>query len=430
MSLYKNYRVPTGTLTSTELADGSIAAVDIANDAITTNKLNSAGVAPIIVGGSINGQSIGSTRASAINALLPSQTGGSGRILKSDGTDVSFTTNDTVTFTIAQNVHGFAVGDAIYFNGTSYAKARSDVGTTLGTMIVSKVIDANDFEATLCGKITGLSGLTTGEYYFVSHVTAGTFMTTDVAPYSNPMLLATSATTGIVLPYRPSKATNEATILPSQSGQNGKYLKSDGSNSFWDPIDISTSDVSGVLTTAKGGTGVNGSTAANGTILIGNGSGYTLANLSVVTNDIAVTNGSGTIQLGLGSNAATLTGSQILTNKTLTNPIVTNYVETAYSANSSTYSTLSLTNGTIQLLTLDQASTTLTFPTAIAGKGFQLHIIQDGVGSRSLTWPNNTVLKWDSGTAPTITTTASKRDIFAFVSDGAYWYGSIFGQNF
>jgi len=34
-------------------------------------------------------------------------------------------------------------------------------------------------------------------------------------------------------------------------------------------------------------------------------------------------------------------------------------------------------------------------------------------------------VKWPSGTAPTLTTTASRWDILTFVSDGTYWYGNF-----
>lgn len=46
--------------------------------------------------------------------------------------------------------------------------------------------------------------------------------------------------------------------------------------------------------------------------------------------------------------------------------------------------------------------------------------IQDGTGSRTITW--NAVFKWVQGTAPTLTTTASARDIFVFVSNGTNLY--------
>lgn len=120
-----------------------------------------------------------------------------------------------------------------------------------------------------------------------------------------------------------------------------------------------------------------------------------------------------------------------LTNKTLTtpaitNPTVTNYVETPYSANSSTAITLSLANGTVQIITLT-GSATITMPTAVSGKSFIMFLKQDGTGSRTVTW--STVV-WPGGTAPTITSTASKQDIYSFFSDGTNWYGVTVGQNY
>jgi len=75
-----------------------------------------------------------------------------------------------------------------------------------------------------------------------------------------------------------------------------------------------------------GGTGINGSTAANGTLLIGNGSGYTLATLTQGTN-MLITNGSGTITIATASTVLTGTlvsgrvpfanGTQSLTDSSL-----------------------------------------------------------------------------------------------------------------
>jgi hypothetical protein len=125
------------------------------------------------------------------------------------------------------------------------------------------------------------------------------------------------------------------------------------------------------------------------------------------------------------------TDTQTLTNKTLTtpvltNPTVTNYVETAYTANSSTAITLDLANGTVQIITLT-GNATVTMPTATAGKSFILLLKQDGTGSRTVTW---STVKWAGGTAPTITGTASRQDIFSFFADGTNWYGTVVGQNF
>lgn len=114
-----------------------------------------------------------------------------------------------------------------------------------------------------------------------------------------------------------------------------------------------------------------------------------------------------------------------LTNKTLTNPTVTNYVETPFTANSSTAITLALTNGTVQIITLT-GSPTITMPTAVSGKSF-IVMLKTGTGSYTVTW---STVKWSGGTAPTVTTTASKQDIFSFFSDGTNWYGATIGQNY
>jgi len=111
---------------------------------------------------------------------------------------------------------------------------------------------------------------------------------------------------------------------------------------------------------------------------------------------------------------------------TLTNPTVTNYVETLFSANTGTALTVDLANGTVQDLTLT-GNATITMPTAVAGKSFIIMLNQDATGSRSVTW--STVV-WPGGTAPTITGTASKMDMYSFFSDGTNWYGVTVSQNY
>ena len=61
-------------------------------------------------------------------------------------------------------------------------------------------------------------------------------------------------------------------------------------------------------------------------------------------------------------------------------------------------------------------------PTNLKIGSYILHIIQDGSGSRTVTW--NSVFKWPAGVAPVLTTTANRRDLFSFVCDGTNLYGS------
>jgi hypothetical protein len=125
------------------------------------------------------------------------------------------------------------------------------------------------------------------------------------------------------------------------------------------------------------------------------------------------------------------TDPQTLTNKTLTTPVLTTptindaYIEEVYTANTSTAITLDLANGSIQNLTLT-GTATITMPTAVAGKSFLMYL-RTGAGSYTVTW---TTVKWPGGTAPTLTATASRMDIFSFFSDGTNWYGITVGQNY
>ena len=52
-------------------------------------------------------------------------------------------------------------------------------------------------------------------------------------------------------------------------------------------------------------------------------------------------------------------------------------------------------------------------------------LIQDGVGSRTATWPSGTPdVKWPSnGTVPTLSTGAADVDIITFFWDGTNYYG-------
>jgi hypothetical protein len=102
------------------------------------------------------------------------------------------------------------------------------------------------------------------------------------------------------------------------------------------------------------------------------------------------------------------------------------YQEQTYTANSSTAITLNIVaNGTDQVITLT-GTATITMPTATAGKSFLLKL-KTGAGGYTVTW---STVKWPGGTAPTLTSTASRMDIFSFFSDGTNWYGCTVGQNY
>lgn len=80
---------------------------------------------------------------------------------------------------------------------------------------------------------------------------------------------------------------------------------------------------------------------------------------------------------------------------------------------------------TISRITLT-ANCMLTFPTAASGKSFTLVLVQDGTGSRTVTWPGT--VKWPAATAPTLSTGTGKIDYLSFVcTDGTNWAGFTAG---
>ena len=79
------------------------------------------------------------------------------------------------------------------------------------------------------------------------------------------------------------------------------------------------------------------------------------------------------------------------------------------------------TGGNFQTITLT-ANVTLTFTSPGGVANLQLRIVQDGTGGWGITWPT---IKWEGGSAPTLTGTASSEDIVYLFYNGTSYYGSI-----
>ena len=110
--------------------------------------------------------------------------------------------------------------------------------------------------------------------------------------------------------------------------------------------------------------------------------------------------------------------------------IVDSYNET-YAALSGTSPAVNCHNGNSFSLVLSGA-TTFTFtnpPSSGTAYTFSVEIIQDsGASGHTVTWPSS--VDWPAATAPTLTATASAKDIFVFTTrdGGTNWYGFTAGQ--
>jgi len=67
------------------------------------------------------------------------------------------------------------------------------------------------------------------------------------------------------------------------------------------------------------------------------------------------------------------------------------------------------------------ANITFTFQTWQGPGNFVLRLVQDGTGSRTVTWPAS--VKWPGGTAPTLSTAAGAVDIISLYYDGTNYFG-------
>ena len=143
----------------------------------------------------------------------------------------------------------------------------------------------------------------------------------------------------------------------------------------------------------------------------------------------ATANFTGTLQNN-GSNVVTeaYTGDVDITGEL----IVDSYNETyAAVTSSSNATTVDCEAGNAFSHTLTE-NTTFTFsnpPASGTAFSFSLELIQDASASGfTVTWP--TSVDWPSATAPTLTATASAKDVFVFYTrdGGTTWYGFTAGQ--
>jgi len=102
--------------------------------------------------------------------------------------------------------------------------------------------------------------------------------------------------------------TTQQTALNALAGATtlAYYLRGNGTNVSMSAL--SAADLTGTVAVATGGTGLT-SAPTNGQLLIGNGSGYTLANLTAGSG-ISITNGSGSISIAATGGGGSAAGAQ------------------------------------------------------------------------------------------------------------------------
>jgi hypothetical protein len=346
-------------------------------------------------------------------------------------TSVGTLANLTVTNPITGSVTGSS--------GSTTGNAAT--ATALQT---ARTINGTSFNGTADITVTAAAGTLTGST-LASGVTASSL--TSVGTLSS---LAVSGTTAL---------NGQTYTWPSGGGTTGQVLSTNGSGT------LSWATVSG-----GGGTTTNSLTA--GTYLTGgsfNGSAAitfavdaTSANTvsKVVARDSSGNFSAGTITatlsgaapagslsgstLASGVTASSLTsvgtlsaltmgGTVSMADNVISRPRFTDYAETYTTpAISSGTLTLNIENGNVFRVSRNANISTVTISNpAATGNACSFTLIFDANGtSYTITWP--AAVKWPGGTAPTITTTNSRSDMFVFYTNnaGTTWYAMTAAQNF
>ena len=123
---------------------------------------------------------------------------------------------------------------------------------------------------------------------------------------------------------------------------------------------------------------------------------------------------------------AAIAATQTLTNKTLTKPTINGSVQAYTTDDDGATVTFSMATSNVHTVVLG-GNRTLAVSNTVTGQPFVLRLVQDGTGSRTVTW--FATIKWPNAVVPTLTTTLNKTDVFGFICTGSNTYdGFIIGQ--
>jgi hypothetical protein len=147
-----------------------------------------------------------------------------------------------------------------------------------------------------------------------------------------------------------------------------------------------------------------------------------------LNEDVAITTTSTQINYLKDATGLTGTGKTVAdTSPTLVKPTISGSAQTVTANSDAATVTFNLAASNVHTVTLG-GNRTLAISNGTVGQYFAIELTQDATGSRTVTW--FTTIRWVGGTTPTLTTTGAKRDSFMFRITGTNTYdGYIVGQN-
>ena len=157
----------------------------------------------------------------------------------------------------------------------------------------------------------------------------------------------------------------------------------------------------------------------------------TFDGVDIATRDAILTSTTTTANAALPKAGGTLSGAVDAGDQIISKAVFKDVGETlVVNGTSGSTDTIDLEDGNFHKVTLT-ANCTFTFsnpPASGTAGSFTLFLVQDGTGSRTVTWPGS--VDWAAATAPTLTTTAAAVDVLTFITldGGTIWNGFVAGQ--
>ena len=233
---------------------------------------------------------------------------------------------------------------------------------------------------------------------------AGGTMSGDIDGNGNKVLFANMySTTGDL----PNAGTYHGMFAHVHGTGKGYFAHSNAWVPLANDADLTTTTTTANAALPKAGGAVTGAITTNSTF----------DGVAIATRDAVLTSTTTTANAALPKAGGTVTGELIAASYNETYAAVTS---------SSNATTVNCHNGNSFSHVLTE-NTTFTFsnpPASGTAYTFSIEIIQDsGASGFAATWPSS--VDWPSATAPTLTATASAKDIFVFTTrdGGTNWYG-------
>lgn len=433
----------TGTasgLTAGSVTNATFTTALTVNTGTLTLTANAANTSVLTIGAgavSVSGANTGDQTITLTGAVTGSGTGSFATTIATPGTLTVASTNSTATAHTHAVTSSSAPGAAASILATDSSGIIGSTGTRIvkgwfvdltvtnaiaasitgsaPTLTTPRAIYGNNFDgsAALAQVIASTYGGTGNG--FTKFSGAASTEKTYALPNASSTILTDNAAVTILQGGTGQTTANAAlnAFLPTQTGNNGKYLTTDGSNSSWgSPAGsgtvtsvsvVSANGFAGSVATSTSTPAITISTSITG-VLKGNGTAISAAT-------------AGTDYAGLG-NTQTFSARQTMSGGLY---LSAGAAEEAYfdNGNSGSSKTIAWDNGNLQKVTLS-ASCTFTFTAPTNPGKFTLFLVENGTGNFTITLPT---IKWPSGTIPTWVMTANAINILSIIYDGSTYFG-------